>query len=126
MLAPKEDQRWSPAFRAAAHPTWFLRLDPDIERSYGRVDFAVDHHRGLVDELRAHGDPFEIHVHYHRWDERRQVVYSDHANVTRRPVSSNQIGGAIAHSLAPPAAEKSRPMGTLRREERPTQLVALC
>jgi hypothetical protein len=81
MLAPKEDQRWSPAFRAAAHPTWFLRLDPDIERSYGRVDFAVDHHRGLVDELRAHGDPFGIHVHYHRWDERRQVVYSDHANV---------------------------------------------
>jgi len=66
---------------AAAHPRWFLRLDPDIERSYGRVDFAVDHHRGLVDELRAHGDPFGIHVHYHRWDERRQVVYSDHANV---------------------------------------------
>jgi hypothetical protein len=66
---------------AGAHPTWFLRLDPDIGRAYGRVDFAFDHHRGLVDELRTHGDPFGIHVHYHRWNERRQIAYSDHADM---------------------------------------------
>jgi len=66
---------------AVGHPTWFFRLDPDIGRAYGRVDFAVDHHREIVNELRGHGDPFGIHVHYHRWDERRQVGYSDHADV---------------------------------------------
>jgi hypothetical protein len=66
---------------AAGHPTWFFRLDPDIGRVYGRVDFAVERHRELVDELHAHGDPFGIHVHFHRWDERRQVTYSDHADV---------------------------------------------
>ena len=25
----------------AVHPTWFLRLDPDIERCFGQVDFVV-------------------------------------------------------------------------------------
>jgi hypothetical protein len=37
---------------AAVHPTWFLRLDPDIERCYGRADFVVDHYRAQIDQLR--------------------------------------------------------------------------
>ena len=66
---------------AAVRPAWFLRLDPAIERSYGRADFVVDHYRAQIDQLRAQGDPFGIHVHYYRWDEQRQVSYSDHADV---------------------------------------------
>lgn len=65
---------------AAVHPTWFLRLDPDIERCYGRTDFVVDHYRAHLDRFRAQGDPLGIHVHYYRWDERRGVSYSDHAD----------------------------------------------
>lgn len=65
---------------AAFRPTWFLRLDPDIERCYGRADFVVDHYRAQFDQLRAQGDPFGIHVHYYRWDEQRSVSYSDHAD----------------------------------------------
>jgi hypothetical protein len=65
---------------AAVHPTWFLRLDPDIERCYGRTDFVVDHYRAQIDQLRVQGDPFGIHVHYYRWDERRKVSYSEHAD----------------------------------------------
>jgi hypothetical protein len=65
---------------AAVRPTWFLRLDPDIERCYGRADFVVDHYRAQIDRLRAQGDPFGVHVHYYRWDERRRVSYSDHAD----------------------------------------------
>jgi hypothetical protein len=64
----------------AVHPTWFLRLDPDIERCYGRADFVVDHYRAQIDQLRSRGDPFGIHVHYYRWDEQRRVSYSDHAD----------------------------------------------
>jgi hypothetical protein len=62
------------------HPTWFLRLDPDIERCYGRADFVVNHYRTEINRLIEHVDPFGIHVHYYRWDERRRVSYSDHAD----------------------------------------------
>ena len=65
----------------AVHPTWLLRLDPEIGRSFGQVDFVVARYRGLVDEIIAHGDPLGIHVHYYRWDEQRQIGYSDHADV---------------------------------------------
>jgi hypothetical protein len=65
----------------AVHPTWRLRLDPEIGRSFGQVDFVVARYRGLVDEIIAHGDPLGIHVHYYRWDEQRQIGYSDHADV---------------------------------------------
>jgi hypothetical protein len=63
-----------------AHPTWFLRLDPNIERCFGQADFVVERYRGLLDRLLARGDRFGIHVHCHRWDERRQATYSDHAD----------------------------------------------
>jgi hypothetical protein len=46
----------------AFHPTWFLRLDPDIERCFGRVDFVVHRHGNLFDRLVAHSDPLGIHV----------------------------------------------------------------
>ena len=65
---------------APLRPTWFLRFDPDIERCYGRADFAWDHYRAQIDGFRAHGDPLGIHVHYYRWDEARGVSYSDHAD----------------------------------------------
>jgi len=64
----------------AVQPSWFLRLDPDIERAYGRADFVVEQYGSLIDELRAHGDPLGIHVHFYRWDEKRQVSFSDHAD----------------------------------------------
>jgi hypothetical protein len=66
----------------AVHPTWFLRLDPEIGRSFGEVDFVVTRYRSLIDRLLAHGDPLGIHVHYYRWDELRQIGYSDHADVS--------------------------------------------
>ena len=65
---------------AVVRPTWFLRLDPGIERWYGRSDFVIDHYAPKIDQLRAEGDPFGIHVHYYRWDEERGVSYSDHAD----------------------------------------------
>jgi hypothetical protein len=65
---------------AVVHPAWFLRLDPIIERCFGRAHFVVERYPDLMDQLRAYGDPMGIHVHFHRWDERRQVTYSDHAD----------------------------------------------
>jgi len=83
MAALVEELRPRLADRAGAevHPTWLLRLDPNIERCFGQADFVVARYRGLMDQLLAHGDPLGIHVHCHRWDERRQATYSDHADV---------------------------------------------
>ena len=82
MLDLVERLRESLADRAGAamHPTWFLRLDPDIERCYGRSDFVVHQYGKQFDQLRAQGDQFGIHVHYYRWDEERSVPFSDHAD----------------------------------------------
>lgn len=62
------------------HPTWMFRLDPDIERGFGRVDYVLEHHGALVDGLRRHGDPLGIHVHAYRWDAERGVTYTDTAD----------------------------------------------
>ncbi len=62
------------------HPTWFLRLDPDVERCFGRVDFVVHRHRELFDRIQTRQDPLGIHVHPYRWDPERKVAFSDHAD----------------------------------------------
>jgi hypothetical protein len=61
-------------------PTWMVRLDPDIERAFGRVDFAVHRHADLFDQIRQHQDPMGIHVHAHRWDPVTSTVFSDYAD----------------------------------------------
>ena len=61
-------------------PTWMFRLDPDIERGFGRADFVLERHRAEIDRLRRHGDPLGIHVHAYRWNDERRVTYSDYAD----------------------------------------------
>jgi hypothetical protein len=92
---------------AAPHPTWFLRLDPDIERCYGRSDFVVDHYRDRIDRLRAHGDPLGIHVHYYRWDEQRRVSYSDHADTAWTVRCLETAARTFAHSFGEPPRRAS-------------------
>jgi hypothetical protein len=62
---------------AEFHPTWFFRMDPLVERCFGRRDFAVHRHRELVDRLQSQGDALGIHVHAHQWDE-LHGIYSDY------------------------------------------------
>src|ERR1700704_6752755 len=46
---------------SAVHPTWFLRLDPQIERSFGPVDFVVARNPDLIHEPPAHRAPRGTH-----------------------------------------------------------------
>lgn len=64
----------------AVHPTWFIRLDPDIERCFGRHDYVVQRYGEEFAQLAHHQDPLGIHVHAHRWDAERSVIFSDHAD----------------------------------------------
>jgi len=57
-----------------------LRMDPDIERGFGRVDFVVRRYGKLFDQLAARGDPLGIHVHHYRWNPEQAVSFSDYAD----------------------------------------------
>jgi len=61
-------------------PTWLLRMDPDIERCFGRVDFVAHRHSELFDQLQARKHPLGIHVHCYRWNVERSVAFSDYAD----------------------------------------------
>jgi hypothetical protein len=61
-------------------PTWLLRMDPDIERCFGQVDFVVRRHGELIDQLAARKEPLGIHVHHYRWNAEQAVAFSDHAD----------------------------------------------
>lgn len=62
------------------NPTWMVRMDPDIKRCFGRTDYVVDRYPQLFENLAKQGDSLGIHVHAHRWDPQRQVIYSDYAD----------------------------------------------
>jgi aromatic ring-cleaving dioxygenase len=91
----------------AFHPTWFLRLDPDIERCFGRVDFVVHRHSDLFDQLVAHKDPLGIHVHPHRWDEKRSVAFADHADDAWTTYCLRVAAEAFAHCFGEPVRRSS-------------------
>ena len=63
-----------------AQPNWFVRLDLDIERCFSRADFVVHEYQDLFAKILNYQDPLGIHVHYLRWDEARQVVFSEHSD----------------------------------------------
>jgi hypothetical protein len=61
-------------------PTWMIRLDPDIERAFGRTDFPVRRHQDLFNRIGKETDTLGIHVHALRWNTKKGVVFSDHAD----------------------------------------------
>src|SRR4030095_13981785 len=91
-----------------AHPTWFLRLDPYIERCFGQVDFVVHRHGDLFDRLTRHGDPLGIHVHPLRWDEKRSVAFSDHADNAWTTYCLTVAAEAFAHCFGEPVRRSSQ------------------
>lgn len=92
----------------AVHPTWFLRLDPDIERCFGQVDFVVRRHTELFDRLIGHKDALGIHVHPHRWDEERSVAFSDHADDAWTTRCLTVAAEAFAHCFGEPVRRSSQ------------------
>jgi hypothetical protein len=61
-------------------PTWLIRLDPDVERAFGRTDFPVRRHQDMFDRILEHSDVLGIHVHALRWNPEKKVVFSEYAD----------------------------------------------
>ena len=47
---------------------WFLRIDPQIEATWGRADHVVRAVPELLDTITTHGDYAGIHTHLWRWN----------------------------------------------------------
>jgi hypothetical protein len=66
--------------KSPVHFSWFLRMDPQVETTYGSACWPVEHYRGLLDTLQAEGDELGIHTHAWRWEERAGHWIADHGN----------------------------------------------
>jgi hypothetical protein len=66
--------------RAPVHFNWFLRCDPQIERTWGRRDWVAEACPALLASLQQHGDLAGIHPHFWQWDDRRQIWFNDFTN----------------------------------------------
>ena len=56
---------------------WFIRADPQIEKSWGRADWFTKACPQIVGTLKEHGDGCGIHPHLWRWDARRGEWFND-------------------------------------------------
>ena len=74
-----------PALRArlaslTGHPaefTWFLRMDPQIERLWGSTEWAPRAYADTLAGLEAAGDELGLHTHTWRWDPDRSGWFAD-------------------------------------------------
>lgn len=84
-------------------PTWLFRMDPDIERCFGRVDFVIHRHGELIDQLQARKHPLGIHVHYYRWNAERAVSFSDYTDGAWATQCCRVAADAFRNSFGSPA-----------------------
>ena len=51
----------------AVHVTWLLRMDPQIEKVYGSLQWSVENYAGRLERMARQGDEIGLHVHTYRW-----------------------------------------------------------
>jgi hypothetical protein len=72
--------RWEALTGRAASFNWFLRLDPQIEHTYGDAAWVLRHYERQFAVLQSRGDDFGIHPHGYRWDAAEDVWVLDYGN----------------------------------------------
>ena len=87
----------------AFNPTWLFRMDPEIERIFGRGDFITRSFQKTVRRLEANGDVMGIHVHPYRWDDDAGLVYSEHCDENWIAHCILSSANAFEESLRQPA-----------------------
>jgi hypothetical protein len=56
---------------------WFIRADPQIQKSYGRADWFTEACPQLVRTIKENDDECGIHPHLWRWDTRRAEWFNE-------------------------------------------------
>jgi hypothetical protein len=70
----------SKASGSPARFCWNLRLDPQIQHTYGSADWAVQRYRGILDSLQSAGDEIGLHTHCWRWAPETNAWIADFEN----------------------------------------------
>lgn len=60
--------------------SWFVRMDPQIAKSYGSAGWAAQRYGDVFERLRSAGDEVGLHVHAFRWDEKKSRWIVDHGD----------------------------------------------
>ena len=61
-------RRLEAATAAPARFSWFLRMDPQIEHTYGLPSWVIKRYGDVVAEFESAGDEIGLHVHAWRWN----------------------------------------------------------
>lgn len=56
---------------------WYIRVDPQIEKSWGRADWFTKACPQILGTIKEHGDGCGIHPHLWRWNERHGEWFND-------------------------------------------------
>ena len=65
---------------APAKFSWFLRMDPQVERVYGSASWVVHQYGNLIEQLERAGDEIGLHTHAWRWDDSTREWIADHGD----------------------------------------------
>ena len=49
------------------HFSWYYRVDPQVEETYGSADWVFTHYSKYVEDLSKRGDEMGLHPHAYRW-----------------------------------------------------------
>jgi hypothetical protein len=72
--------RLEKATQAPASFSWFLRMDPQIEHTYGVSWWVAQRYREIIAQLELAGDEIGLHTHAWRWNESANRWVIDHAD----------------------------------------------
>lgn len=63
---------------APASFSWFLRMDPQVAKTWGSPAWVADHYTATLGDLESHGDELGLHTHTWREDAERGTWVRDH------------------------------------------------
>lgn len=93
------------ATQAPVRFNWFLRFDPQIEQTWGRVDWITQACPDLIPWLRTQPDFTGIHPHFWRWSERHKTWMNDFSDAWQvRCVQTSIDGYRAVFGVTPPAS----------------------
>src|SRR3954454_10067388 len=59
--------------------TWFLRMDEQVDQTWGSREWAAEAYGDLFEGLARDGDEVGLHTHAWRWDEAKGEWYAEYA-----------------------------------------------
>lgn len=68
------------ATRAPVNFSWFFRMDPQIEHTYGLSWWVINRYGEAIKQLEVAGDEIGLHTHAWRWDAGRHKWVVDHGD----------------------------------------------